>query len=403
MTEHFEGGSRTVDGGSRRPAAAGRAHPRAWRAGRRPSRADRACEGGFTLVELLVSMTVMLLVVGSVFTLLDPSQSTSRTQTEAADVLQRLRVSADMMERDLLMAGAGTYSGAIAGTLANFFPPVLPYRTGAIAQDPGLSYFDDRISIVYVPDTAAQTTIREAMPQPSSEIKVNAQPGCPTGDPLCGFEVGMRVVIFDDTGSWDIFTITAVQSSALHLQHRPPNPDFTKKYTPAENARIAMVENHVYWLNRATNQLFHYDGFQEDIPIVDNVAAMRIRYWGDPNPPLAPRPLPGQSNCIIDATGTPLLPTLPSNGSSLVELPASMLTDGPSCGTAPNNFDADVFRIRKVSVQLRVQASAAELRGANPPDQTLFLNPGTSNSAYRRVPDYVVEFDVTPRNMNLVR
>lgn len=363
----------------------------------------RKAQGGFTLVELLVSMAVMLLVVGSVFTLVDPSQSTSRTQPEVADVLQRLRVSADMMEKDLLMAGAGTYSGAIAGSLANFFPPVLPYRTGAISPDPGLSYFTDRISIVYVPDTAAQTTIREPMPQPSSEIKVDAQPGCPVNDQLCGFEVGMRVVIFDDTGSWDIFTITEVQADALHLQHRPPNPDFTKKYTPAENSRIAMVENHVYWLNHATNQLNHYDGFQEDIPLVDDAAAMRIRYFGDPNPPTAPRPLPGLSNCLFDSSGTPLLPTLPSGGSSLVELTPAMLTDGPSCGTPPNNFDADVFRIRKISVQLRMQASAPELRGANPPDQTIFLNPGKSTNAYRRVPDYVVEFDVAPRNMNLVR
>lgn len=348
-------------------------------------------------------MAVMLLVVGSVFTLVDPSQSTSRTQPEVADVLQRLRVSADMMEKDLLMAGAGTYSGAIAGTLANFFPPILPYRTGAVNPDAGLSFFPDRISIVYVPDTAAQTGIREPMPQPSSEIKVDAQPGCPANDQLCGFEVGMRVVIFDDTGSWDVFTITEVQSSALHLQHRPPNPDFIKAYTPDENARIAQVETHVYWLNRAANQLNHYDGFQEDIAIVDNAAGLAIRYYGDPNPPLAPRPPAGASNCLFDASGNPRLPTLPSGGSSLVELTPAMLTDGPACGTAPNNFDADVFRIRKVTVQLRMQAGAPELRGTNPPGQLLFQNPGTSSSAYRRVPDHMVEFDVTPRNMNLLR
>ena len=357
---------------------------------------------GFTLVEMLISTLIMLVVVGSVFTLVDPSRSTSQTQPEVADMQQRMRMAADMIEKDLIMAGAGTYSGSIAGSLANFFPPVLPYRTGVNA-DPGLSFFPDRISITYVPDTAAQTRIRDAMPQPSSEIKVDPQPGCPAGDQLCGFKQGMRVVIFDQTGAYDIFTITAVQTESLHLQHRPPNPDFTKAYRPEDNSRIAQVDTHVYYHDAPAAQLHHYDGFLEDVPIVDNSIGVRFRYFGDPNPPLAPRPATGGSNCLFDSSGNTRLPVLPSGGSSLVELTAAMLTDGPVCGTAPNQFDADLFRIRKVSVQLRVQVGRAELRGPNPTDQTLFLNPGTSRSPYRQVPDYVVQFDVAPRNMNLTR
>ena len=358
---------------------------------------------GFTLVELLVSTLIMLVVVGSVFTLVDPSQSTSRTQPEVSDMQQRMRMAADMLEKDLIMAGAGTYSGAIAGSLANFFPPILPYRTGSTGADPGLSFFPDRITISYVPDTAAQTRIRDAMPQPSSEIKVDPQPGCPAGDQLCGFHEGMRVVIFDDTGAYDIFTITNVQTSSLHLQHRPPNPDFSKAYRPEDNSRIAQVDNHVYYMDNAAAQLHHYDGFMEDVPIVDNSIGARFRYFGDPNPPLAPRPLAGQSNCLFDATGNTRLPVLPSNGSSLVELTQAMLTDGPVCGSGVNQFDADLFRIRKVSVQLRMQVSRPELRGQNPAGETLFQNPGSSRSAYRLVPDYVLEFDVAPRNMNLIR
>jgi prepilin-type N-terminal cleavage/methylation domain-containing protein len=363
----------------------------------------RARAAGFSLVELLVSMTIMLVVIGSVFTLVDPSQGISKTQPEVSDMQQRMRIAADSIEKDLLMAGAGTYSGAIAGALANFFPPILPRRTGSINPDAELTFFDDRISIAYVPDTAAQTDVRDAMPQPSSEIKVTQEPGCPISHPLCGFDVGMRVVIFDDTGSWDIFTITEVQESSLHLQHRPPNPDFTKAYTPAEHARISMVENHVYWQNQGVSQLNHYDGFLEDVPIVDNMVQVRFTYFGDPNPPLAPRPVTGAANCIFDAAGNPTLPVLPSNGSSLVELTPAMLTDGPVCGAAPNRFDADLYRVRKVRVDLRVQAGLQELRGANPTSKTLFVNPGTSNSAYRRVPDYSMSFEVAPRNMNLVR
>ncbi len=360
-------------------------------------------ESGFSLVELLVSMTIMLTVTGAIFWLVDPSQSISRAQPEAADMQQRLRVSADIMAKDLIMAGAGTYSGSIAGSLANFFPPILPRRMGATLNDPSMSYFSDRITISYVPNTAAQTNVRDPMPQPSSEIKVDPQPGCPVNDALCGFAVGMRVIIFDDTGAFDFFTITEVQTDSLHLQHRPPNPDFSKAYTPLEHARIAMVETHIYYLDAAQTQLRHYDGWVTDLPVADNTVGLEFRYYGDPNPPLMPRPLIGMSNCILDVAGNPKLPTLPSGGQSLIELPAAMLTDGPTCGLPPNEFDADLYRIRKVAVRLRMQAGPAELRGQNPAGWTLFQNPGRSTSAYRNLPDFEMSYEIAPRNLNLAR
>jgi hypothetical protein len=43
----------------------------------------------------------------------------------------------------------------------------------------------------------------------------NAQAGCPANDKLCGFKEGMQVMIFDDTGASDIFSITNVQDEAF--------------------------------------------------------------------------------------------------------------------------------------------------------------------------------------------
>jgi hypothetical protein len=360
-------------------------------------------EAGFSIVEMMISTVILLSVLGTIFMLVDPGQSMSRAQPEVADMQQRMRVGSDMLQKDLIMAGAGTYSGSIAGTLANYFAPILPYRMGALISDPPLSFFSDRITITYVPNTASQTRVRDPMPQPSSEVKVDPQPGCPAVDPLCGFNVGMRVVIFDDTGAWDIFTITEVQTDSLHLQHRPPNPDFSKAYTPADNARIAQVDTHVYYLDQAARQLHHYDGWLNDLPLTDNAVGLEFRYFGDPNPPLSPRPALGTANCIFDAGGNPTLPVLPSNGSSVIELTPAMLTDGPVCGAGVGQFDADLFRVRKIAVRFRVQAGLEDLRGTNPEGQVLFLNPGRSSSSYRYVPDYLMTFEVAPRNMNLTR
>ena len=380
---------------------------------RQHARSRRGADAGFTLVEMLVAMTILLVVVGTVFSMVDPGHGISKAQPEVADMQQRMRVAADVLQKDLIMAGAGTYSGSIAGALANFFPPIIPRRTGNLNPDPDMSFFDDRISIAYVPDTASQTDVRDTMPSTSAEVKVFAQPGCPVVTPmdnLCGFKEGMRVLVFDRTGAYDFFTITQVQSTGTegHLQHNETlnlDKNLSKAYSQDDGARVAQVETHVYWLNRVTSQLQHYDGLgpSGDIPMVDNTVNLRFTYFGDPNPPLAPRPQAGSSNCIMDGGGNPLLPVLASGGSSLVELTPQMLSDGPPCGIAPNRFDADLYRVRKVRVELRVQAGLQEMRGQNPAGKTLFINPGSNTQPYTRVPDYSMTFEVAPRNMNLVR
>jgi hypothetical protein len=38
-------------------------------------------------------------------------------------------------------------------------------------------------------------------------LTVNSLPGCPLGDPLCGFAAGMTVVVYDETGNVGAFTI----------------------------------------------------------------------------------------------------------------------------------------------------------------------------------------------------
>ena len=104
---------------------------------------------------------------------------------------------------------------------------------------------------------------------------------------------------------------------------------------------------------------------------------------------------------LYDAAGNLLArPTLAADEGSLAALPAAMLTDGPWCGSGTNEFDADLLRVRKVRVSLRMQVASAALRGANP---LLFQNPGQSQGGAKFVPDYLVQFDITPRNLNLTR
>ena len=80
----------------------------------------------------------------------------------------------------------------------------------------------------------------------------------------------------------------------------------------------------------------------------------------------------------------------------LVEMDAAMLTDGPWCGSGGTLFDADLLRLRRVRISLRLQASDASLRGRDP---ARFLNAGTARSEAAQVPDVTVSIDVAPRNL----
>jgi hypothetical protein len=405
----------------------------------RTSRALLHSERGLSVIELMVASLMMVTVTGAVFQLMNPSQGTFQAQPEVSDMQQRMRVGAESVYRDLVMAGAGTSAGLSAGALSNFLAPVMPYRMGEIDDDPtkGVYYRPDAISIIYVPPTAAQTTIRDNMPKNAAQLKVNWQPNCPDDkhDALCGFKAGMRVMIIDPGGAYNAITIKTVQDEALHLGY---NGELSTSY--AAGSYLTQVGTHTYYLKTDiptnTFQLMHYDGYETDVPVVDNVVKLEFEYYGEPAPPqlLPNKPLSDPKgpwttygpkppvigddnggdtwgrgeNCTFmlagvapNQTQVPRLATL-AFGVGQVRLPADMLRDGPWCPDASNDqrFDADLLRIRRVRVKLRVQAAIDSLRG---PAGLLFTRGGTSTSSNRWVPDQEVQFDVTPRNLNLGR
>ena len=361
------------------------------------TRAHRQPEAGYSLIELLVASAVMLVVTGAIFGLMNPAQGMYQAAPEVSDLQQRMRVGTDTLFKELVMSGAGTYQGPVTGSLINFFAPVLPRRIGRVNPDPPTLFRPDAITLTYIPNTYSQTTLSHSMPVLSAELKVTDQPNCPHGDELCGFEEGMVVLIFDSSGHFDTFEITQVQDDAAHLQHR--GQDLSYEYQ--KNASVTQAVSSTIYLNRTTNQLMQYDGGSTERPLVDNVVDLQLSYFGDPNPPLRPKPAAGEANCLYDASGNYIGPgVLPTVDGSLATLTPAMLTDGPFCGGWSNQFDPDLLRVRKVRVTLRIQVASAALRGT---DQTLWANPGRSRGAERSVPDYTVSFEVAPRNLNLAR
>jgi prepilin-type N-terminal cleavage/methylation domain-containing protein len=359
-------------------------------------RAER--EAGFSLVEMLVATAILAAAFVVLFQLTATGQRVARAQPDAADMRQRLRVAADMIQRDLLMAGAGLAHGEDAGPLVNYLPAVVPMRTGAKKADPELSFFDDRVSVLFVEAGTASAPLTSDMPAPASDVPVAASaPGCPAAG-LCGFEDGTRALIVDTSGAGLGFDLFSVAGTATGLSHGPPDPDFSRAYAAA-GTRVVPVRQRVYYLDAPARRLMMYDGYQTDVPLVDNIVSLKFEYFVDPWPASVPRPKDGEASCLY-AAGTPPISLLADlGGPALVPAGASLLSDGPLCGVAPHRFDGDLLRIRRIRVTIRAQVVDRALRGSGAD----FASPGVSTGGVNAVPDIEVAFDVTPRNMQGTR
>jgi hypothetical protein len=391
-------------------------------------------EDGFSLAELLLAAFITLIVVGGAFSLAAAAQRAFQTQPEASDMQQRLRVAVEALRRDLLMAGAGPYVSPAAGALNHLIAPVMPYRAfgGAPDQAHGVFFRSDSISFLYVPSTPSQTVLADALAEGMLEPRLELPVNCPVAAAreLCGLGEDDRVLLVDERGNWEVYSVDRVSDGAISLQHRgdPSSTRFERGTTVSE------VRAGTYFLksdeSTGTFQLMRHDGWETELPVVDEVVKLEFRYFGSAAPPRltgvalgstpgpwttygpAPPPIafgrgswPPGENCVfavVDGMHAPRLATLAPDSATLVELGSSMLTDGPWCPDplSPNRFDADLLRVRRIRVSLRVQSALASLRG---PAGTLFARGGTARAGDRYVPDLAVQFDVTPRNMNLGR
>jgi hypothetical protein len=394
----------------------------------------RCADRGFTLVELLLAAAITISIAGVIFSFVAPAHRMFQAQPEQSDLQQRLRVSADRLTRDLVMAGAGTYLGPAAGPLFYRIAPILPYKAFGDAPDSaqGTFFRRDAISFLYVPTSPAQTTLAQPLAAGALDVQLTWMPNCPatSATQICGFRKDDRLLIADEESQWDVFGVDQIGAGLLSLQHRgAPTPSRYDAGAAVTEARAGSYflksdnTNRIY-------QLMRHDGWSTELPVVDDVVRLEFQYFGDSEPPRltgqrldetpgpwttygpAPPQLsqtrgnwPAGENCtflVANGVHVPRLPVLSGGGLTPVELTPAILTDGPWCPNAltPNRFDADLLRVRKVRVTLRVQSALASLRG---PAGTLFLYGGTARAGDRFVPDLEVQFDVTPRNLNLGR
>jgi prepilin-type N-terminal cleavage/methylation domain-containing protein len=393
----------------------------------RPERRFVPTARGFSLIELVVSMSVLLLVLAGVFQSLRPGQAAMLAEPERSDIQQRARIAFGVLADDLRQAGAGVAIGARGGTLARTLPPVVPYRRGRRMADPPETFRAGTLSLVRRAESGPHTTLATNLPARSGSAAVSLDAGCELGHPACGFDTGMSVLVLD-SAHHAFFSVTGVSGNVLMLTH---NGEDSSHVFAAEDTSVVQVEMRTYYARAdeptETFQLIRYDGAGgADVPVVDHLVQLEFILLGDTQPPVltqsrsapigpwtsygpAPPALgvqnssyPAGENCLFRIDAGAQMPRLdPIGPGTLVPLDSARLLDGPWCPDAsdPNRYDADLLRVRAVEIRVRVEASSRQFRG---PAGLLFSRGGVA-SPDNWLPDLEIRTTVIPRGMGGLR
>ena len=181
---------------------------------------------GFSLVELLVAMTVSILVVGGAAVLGGQVQSSYRSQMEAATAQQEGRYAIQWIERYLRASGNNPYRVLttpcpLAGT---------PFQ--AIRMDPNLNgQFDDiRLQMDANPTNGLIGGAAGACNEPNEDVTISYNPA------------NLSILIRDNiTGVTETRTDRAI--AGLQFVYR--NPQRTVITNTANAAQIAFVETQI--------------------------------------------------------------------------------------------------------------------------------------------------------------
>lgn len=358
---------------------------------------------GFTAIELLVATAMTLLVIGGGILMATSARWSLAVEPAAVDTTRRAREGVFALAEAIGSAGGGVAAGDGVLTLAANVPVVRPLTS--LDESPG-GRFTALWLLRAVPGAVGR--LSQAQVGPAGSLTLDAAGPCPRSTLVCGFRIEDVAVVFDDRGHFDVFDVAAVSDTLTRIVPRRP---LSRAYDTGDWVVSARVDR--FGLVRQpdgsrTLTRVTWAGAVE--PLVDGVVDLDIVVWGRADAPslrdadegpglssygLAPPP-PGEADgeaifadgehCMARRVGgAPQSPVTARavDADGLSQLAPADFDDGPWCpsSTAPSAFDADLLRVQRLDIRMRVEALAAEFRG---PSGFLFTRGGTATRDARR-------------------
>ena len=225
---------------------------------------------GFTVLELLIAMTITLLIAGALANLAQPARAAFERVPAELDLQQRARTAIDVLSQALRSAGKDVAATAVLGSLSDLLPTV------SVSEPDGSGAFTELTVIVPLTD-AAQGVLSAEQSGPAGSITL-ATGHCPNVKDVCGFTPGTTAVIADGAGRHDVFSIAATNAGARRVT---PSAALSRSY-PA-GAVVVEVDQFTFGLTRQPDgsySLIRRTAAGATQPIVDFVSALSFDVIG---------------------------------------------------------------------------------------------------------------------------
>jgi type IV pilus assembly protein PilW len=245
---------------------------------------------GFSLVEIMVAMTIGFIVVGAVGYLYISSRSAFRTTENMSRMQESARYALDTLSRDVRMAGfigCGNLASVTPNTIANPPVPTINPGTAILGYDNG-SGWTNPSSITRA--SGDVITIQGAfgggvgltgnLAPANANIQILGNPN--------GFVQG-DVLMVTDCNDADVFRVTNVVNHSLTLStlaHANSSNTGNRVGTYGPDASVYIFEQYHYFIgqNPAGRRALYRASIKEGaLELVENVADMQVTYGRDTN------------------------------------------------------------------------------------------------------------------------
>jgi len=163
---------------------------------------------GFSLIEVLVGMTIGLLGIIVITQVFSVSEASKQTTTSGGDAQQNAALSMHTLERDIRMAGYGINSiASLSGCKINAYnsdrtPSSFDFILTAVVINQGVGNLPDTITTTYSNSSIVNSpaSLTQAMPNPAAVYKVNNRFGFNEGDLIIAAEPGKECTLGQTSG-----------------------------------------------------------------------------------------------------------------------------------------------------------------------------------------------------------
>jgi type IV pilus assembly protein PilW len=199
-------------------------------------------QSGFTLVELLVALTISIVLIAGTLQVYVTNSQSYRSQQAAAQMMENGRTAIELLARSVRLGGYWKCVGWQTANLSNHLPS---NQRGLFGTD-GASGAPDSIQVLHALDETAVTVAANV-----TLTELDTEPDIPTVTPMpitvsdgSGF-TGNELIVINDCAKGDIFQLTAVNENVL--SHNCSS--CVESY--GTNSEVLEVEDSLYFI--ATN------------------------------------------------------------------------------------------------------------------------------------------------------